>query len=174
MRHLKYGYIFQVFLACVLMLLIAAPCPSWAQPQARGQRFREEDSELRSNILTLMMLRLNSSLNLTEEQSAKLLPVFNRIEREKMDLNSAIMREINALRMEVSRINPDLGRVEKLMLSVREKRDAMVAKDKELEEIIGEELTVLQQANHMIFMDDFLRNLRQRFNRAKMMNQRRW
>ena len=135
--------------------------------------FQKGNSKVRSNINTLMLLRMVENLNLTEEQSAKLFPVFTRIEREKMMLSRTLMHEMNALREELRKDKPDPIQVKELLSSAREKRDSLMAKEREMESIIGQELTIIQQAKHMIFMQDFLRNLRQRFSRAKIMNQKR-
>jgi hypothetical protein len=139
----------------------------------RFWRNQGEGSGVRSNINTLMMLRMVERLGLTDEQSASLFPLFNRIEREKNRINRMMMRDMFDLRIEAEKGKSDTKRMQELLVSVRELRDALMDKEREMEKIVIRELTIVQQAKYMIFMEDFFRNLRQRLNRARALNRRR-
>lgn len=139
----------------------------------RFWRLEEGRSGVRSNINTLMMLRMVESLELTDEQSTVLFPLFQRGEREKMRINRLMMRDMFALRIEAERKNPDPKRLQELLVSAREHRDALMSEERKMEIIVMRELSIVQQAKYMIFMEDFFRNLRQRLNRARALNKRR-
>jgi Spy/CpxP family protein refolding chaperone len=136
----------------------AAASPS---PQARNRE------RLRENLLTLRLLRMTRALDLTEEQSARIFPVVNRIEKEKLDLLKRLGPEIDGLRSALEASPLDEADVAARAGRVRELRDAVKAKDDELEGFLEAGLTPLQKAKYLVFAVDFYRGLGQVLDRAR-------
>lgn len=119
------------------------------------------------NISTLYLLRMVQALDLTEEQTAKIFPIVNRTEKDKREMNRKIgqrMRELRAM------VRQQDGEEEKLVRKVHEIRDLrkqVKSKDEELEEFLSEYLTINQQAKYLIFVQDFLKELREKLNEAR-------
>lgn len=137
----------------------------WKSRRGRKRRVRD-------NIRTLMLLRMTQVLELTEEQTAKIFPVVTRVEKQKMAIYVKIGKEMRELRQVLKSGSPDekeiLGKIE----NVKELRDQVRSKDKELETYLEENLTVIQKAKYLIFAADFNRDLRDQLNRARMMKER--
>ena len=58
----------------------------------------QEKMRTRENITTLLLLRMTQALDLTEEQTAQIFPVVNRIEKEKRKLNRELVQHLRELR----------------------------------------------------------------------------
>jgi len=119
------------------------------------------------SISTLYLLRLTQELELSEEQAAVVFPRVTRLEREKRELNRKTARLLRNLRNLV-RENPageeDLAGIIK---EIKEARNEINAKDKEIEAFLSQHLTVLQQAKFLLFSQDFYRGLRDKLERAR-------
>jgi len=147
----------------VLALLVfsAALTAMGPFPQVRNKE------RIRENILTLRLLRMTQALDLTEEQSAKIYPTINRIEKEKMDIQRQLGPEIEGLRAAVLASKPDEADIAARTGRVREFRDRIKAKDDELEAFLDANLTLVQKAKYLIFSVDFYRGLGQVLDRAR-------
>lgn len=126
----------------------------------------------RENIITLMLLRMTRFLELTEEQTAKIYPFFNRIEKEKMQINQQIRRQMREIRAALSAEDPDLEVLKAKIQSLKQLRDALKNKDTEMERYLEENLTVIQQAKYMVFMNAFFNELRDSLNKARTLRER--
>jgi Spy/CpxP family protein refolding chaperone len=126
----------------------------------------------RENIITLMLLRMTRFLELTEEQTAKIYPFFNRIEKEKMQINQQIRRQMREIREALSAEDPDPEVLKAKIQALKELRDALKNKDTEMEKCLEENLTVIQQAKYMVFMNAFFNELRDSLNRARTLRER--
>ncbi len=126
----------------------------------------------RENIITLMLLRMTRFLELTEDQTAKIYPFFNRIEKEKMQINQQIRRLMREIRAALSVEDPDQEVLKAKIQTLKELRDALKSKDKDLEKHLEENLTVIQQAKYLVFMNAFLNELRESLNRARNLRER--
>lgn len=134
---------------------------------------QEQENELqerlrtRENIVTLMLLRMTRFLELTEDQTAKIYPLVTRIEKEKMDINRKIARQMQELRMILKEANPDPEALQIRIQSLKESRDELRSKDAEVEAQLEEILTVVQQAKYLVFMNVFFKELRENLERAR-------
>lgn len=126
----------------------------------------------RENIITLMLLRMTRFLELTEDQTAKIYPFFNRIEKEKMQINQQIRRQMHEIRTVLDAEDPDPEALKAKIHAIKELRDALKAKDTELEKHMEENLTVIQQAKYLVFMNVFFNELRDSLNRARIMREK--
>jgi flagellar biosynthesis/type III secretory pathway chaperone len=121
----------------------------------------------RDNVRTFYLLRMTQVLDLTEEQTAKIFPRVNRVEKEKQELNKKLIRLLRELR---SRLREEGTGEEELADRIQEIKDLghqLKDIDKELEIFLEENLTVVQQAKYLIFHSDFMRTLRAQLEKAR-------
>ncbi|MGD2245154.1 MAG: hypothetical protein PVI11_01250 [Candidatus Aminicenantes bacterium] len=126
----------------------------------------------RENIITLMLIRMTRYLELTEDQTAKIYPFFNRIEKEKMQINQQIRRQMREMRVALSEEDPDPEVLKAKIQTLKELRDTLKNKDADLEKYLEENLTVIQQAKYLVFMNAFFNELRDSLNRARNLRER--
>jgi hypothetical protein len=163
---MKAKTIFSFFLGIVLFSSII-----FAAAQNEGVQEKQRRMT-RDNITTLLLLRMTRSLELSEEQTAKIYPFFTRIEKEKAEINKQIRKHMQALRMNLREEDPDLKVLEDRIQALKKLRDALRSKDAEVEKHLEENLTVVQQAKYLIFMTTFLRELRDNVDRARQMREK--
>ena len=119
------------------------------------------------NISTLYLLRMVQVLDLTEEQAAKIFPRVNRVEKEKRQINRTIGQLMRELRVKLKQpdVNPD--DLSRLLDELKDLRMQVKNRDEELQVFMEENLTIHQQARYLIFMQDFLKDLREKLNKAR-------
>jgi uncharacterized protein (UPF0335 family) len=141
--------------------------------QAENIQVQEKTRRVtRENIITLMLIRMTRFLELTEEQTAKIYPLFTRIEKEKIEINQQIRRHMREIRADLSKENPDPETLRTNIQALKELRDALKNKDAELEKHLEANLTVIQQAKYLVFMNAFFNELRDSLNRARNLRER--
>ncbi len=126
----------------------------------------------RENIITLMLLRMTQILELDEEQTAKIYPLVTRIEKEKTEIHKQIQNQMRGIRVILKEEVPDQEELKRKIEKLRELRDALKIKDREMEAQLEKHLTVIQQAKFLMFANDFYRELRDNLERARKMKQR--
>ena len=119
------------------------------------------------NISTLYLLRMVQVLDLTEEQTAKIFPNVNRVEKEKREMNRKIGQRLREIRAMVRQQNGDEENLARMVQEIRDLRKEVKSKDEELEGFLSENLTIYQQAKYLIFVQDFLKDLREKLNKAR-------
>jgi Spy/CpxP family protein refolding chaperone len=119
------------------------------------------------NISTLYLLRMVQVLDLTEEQTAKIFPKVNRVEKEKREMNRKIGQHLRELRVMVRQQDVNENELSRIMDEVKDLRIQVKKREEELQEFLEENLTVHQQAKHLIFIQDFLKDLREKLNKAR-------
>jgi len=132
-------------------------------PQERLQQ------RMRENILTLRLLRMTRALDLTEEQAAKVFPVANRVEREKMQLNRQLGQEIRELRSLLAISSPEEAKIKEKIQKINELREAIRAKESEFETFLVNNLTVIQRGRYVLFNFDFAQFLGQNLEKVRAM-----
>lgn len=156
MNHKKSMFIlFCLFLAAALII----PEPVFAQLQNR-ERVRE-------NIHTLRLLRMTQVLDLTEEQTARIYPFANRIERDKMDAGRKLGEEIRALRVILKDAPEKEQEILARVQNIQTLRSQVKGKDEEFEKFLMENLTSVQKAKYLLFSVDFFRGLGEKLDRAR-------
>jgi len=142
-----------VFLAVIL----AAPIRGLAQdaPPAPGP----VRPNLRENLVTLRLLRMTEALDLTEDQTTKIFPFFNRVEKDKLKVQTAMSADLRALRLlardPAAKDAEILTRVNSVQDARRKVRDF----DDEVEAFLGKSLTPAQKGRYVLFQVDFYRGL---------------
>ena len=164
---MKTKSILALFLGVVVFssVVFAAVQPENVQVQEKARRVTRE------NIITLMLIRMTRFLELTEEQTAKIYPFFNRIEKEKMQINQQIRRLMREIRAALSAEDPDTEVLKVKMQALKQLRDDLKNKDTEIEKYLEENLTVIQQAKYMVFVNAFFNELRDSLNRARTLRE---
>jgi hypothetical protein len=120
-----------------------------------------------NNISTLYLLRMVQALDLTEEQTAKIFPRVNKVEKEKRELNRKIGLRMRELRATVRQQDRDDEKLVRMVNEIRDFRKQVKSKDDELEGFLSENLSINQQAKYLIFVQDFLKELREKLNEAR-------
>ncbi len=156
-----------------LFLSVIILCASiYAEVQQETQVQERIRRVTRENITTLMLIRMTRFLELNEEQTAKIYPFFTRIEKEKMQINQQLRKQMRELRLALSEEDPDTERIRTTIQALKELRDALKSKDAELEKHLEENLTVVQQGKYLVFVAAFFNELRRQLDRARMMRER--
>ena len=165
---MKTKSILAFFLSVVIFssLVFAVVQPENVQVQEKTRRVTRE------NIITLMLIRMTRFLELTEDQTAKIYPFFNRIEKEKMQINQQIRLQMREIRAALSAEDPDSEALKAKIQTLKELRDTLEKKDRELEKHLEENLTVIQQAKYLVFMNAFFNELRDSLNRARILREK--
>jgi len=132
----------------------------------------QNNRRIRDNIRTLLLLRMTQALDLTEEQTAKIFPKISRIEKEKKEIQQKIGIQMRELRSILRNENHDEQEFTDRIKRIKELRNLLKSKDEELENFLDDNLTLLQRAKYIIFSQDFYRGLREKLERARIMQER--
>ena len=119
------------------------------------------------NISTLYLLRMVQVLDLTEEQTAKIFPKVNSVEKEKREMNRTIGLLLRELRATLQQQDGDEKELFRIMAEIKDLRTQVESREEELQEFMEGILTVPQQAKYLIFVQDFLKDLREKLNKAR-------
>ena len=158
-----------IFSALAVVILVAVPLIG----QEEGTAIRQQ---MRDNLGTLRILRLTQALNLNEDQAAKIYPMINRIEKEKVEIQKNLAKDLQDLRkmlrgMPVREAAPDTdrdARCRQAVLNISESRRTLRMKEEELEIFLEKNLTPFQQARYVLFQIEFNQGLGEVLNRARM------
>jgi Spy/CpxP family protein refolding chaperone len=150
-----------LFLSLVVLVGLA-----FASAQDNEMQKRQK---VRENLVTLRLLRLTQTLDLTEEQTAKIFPSINRIEKEKMDIQKRMSADIRDLRLMINGPTPKEADIEIKYKNVRAAQQSIKDKDAELDEFLEKNLTSIQKAKYLLFQIEFFRDLNDSMDRVRMM-----
>jgi Spy/CpxP family protein refolding chaperone len=136
-----------------------------AQPgPGAGPRARE----IRRNLHTLRLVRMTEALELSDEQTARIFPVLNRVEKEKAGLQQRISDQVRELRARLEKSGAgDEAELLAAVRAVRGLREDVARKDAELEAFLDAELSPVQKARYILFSVDFYRRLGERLERLR-------
>jgi len=112
-------------------------------------------------------LQMTQALDLSEDQTAAIFPVLNRLEKEKADLQRQVAEAVRELRLLIRG-----GKVKEEGLPVaaervKSLRRRIQEKDAELEAFLEEQLTPVQRAKYVLFSIDFYQGLGEGLRRAR-------
>ena len=141
----------------------------WAAGLAAGQTTPVQDRQkMRENVLTLRLLRLTQALDLNEEQAARIFPMFNKIERGKLQIQKRMSGDIADLRRMLRGQDIKEADLAERLRSIREAQVSARALDEELEAFVEANLTIVQKAKYLLFTIEFYRGLADVLDRAGM------
>jgi len=153
-------------LGLVLGLSLALCLATFARgPVGPGQN-RER---VRQNLSTLRLIRLTQALDLTEEQTAKIFPKYNKIEAEKLKVQRGMAGDIRDLRQLLQEPTSKDADILAKLKAIKEARLYIKAKDDELEAFLEDNLATLQKGKYVLFQIEFYRGLEQILDRGRMM-----
>lgn len=128
----------------------------------------QERARMRQNVFTLRLLRLTQALDLSEDQAAKIFPTFNRVEKDKLEIQKTISADIAALRKYLQDPGVKEEDIAARLKSLKTGQTAMRSKDAELDEFLESHLTTVQKAKYLLFQIEFYRGLAGVLDRAGM------
>jgi len=138
------------------------------QVGAAGRLIGPQNRErLRENLSTLRLLRMTQALDLTEDQTAKIYPAVNRIEKERLQMQKQMGDQIEELRALLKQEPTDQSLLAGKIKTIRDLRAGIKTKDEEIEEYLNANLTVLQKAKYVLFSIDFYRSLGEKIGRYR-------
>ncbi len=152
--------------AILFLSLVVLAGLAFASAQDNEMQKRQK---VRENLVTLRLLRLTQALDLTEEQTAKIFPSINRIEKEKMDIQKQMSADIRDLRLMINGPTPKEADIEIKYKNVRAAQQSIKDKDAELDEFLEKNLTSIQKAKYLLFQIEFFRVLNDSMDRVRMM-----
>jgi Spy/CpxP family protein refolding chaperone len=122
---------------------------------------------LQANLSALRLVRLTQALDLTEEQTAKVFPALNRIEKSKQDIQKNLSRDIQQLRVFCQDPETKDAAFEDVTARIKEQRARIKVLDEEGDAALTAVLNPRQKARYEIFQIDFLRGLNETMNQAR-------
>ena len=158
---MKNSRFFSIFLVLFLLstFLLAA--------EQDGQLQNSE--RLRENILTLRLIRMTQILDLTEEQTAKIYPVLNRIEKDKIKIQRQIGQGIKQLKLMLQEEKPESDKIANEVKKIKDQGSLIKQRDEELESFLENNLTLIQRAKYLLFSVEFYSGLGEKLQRSKIM-----
>jgi hypothetical protein len=151
-----------------LILAVAVALTGATFGQNRGQGPGGQNRErVRDQLATLRILRMTQALDLSEEQTSKIFPTINRLEKAKSALQremSLKIRDLRGLLQDPSTLKEDT--VAPILTALRAGREKVRSIDEELETFIESNLTTIQKAKYVLFSIEFMRNLTDVLNRS--------
>jgi len=136
----------------------------WRQ---RGGRQRG----VRANINMLRLARMVQALDLTEDQVAVIMPAMNKNEEEKQELQRDLQLQMSDLRLVLRRDKPDEEKMIAYLNTIKTLQRTLQEKEIELDQFLAENLSLIQQANYIIFSQEFYRGLQEQLNNARRTQQ---
>ena len=145
-------------------LMIVLGCSSVAAQDRPAGAIQER---IRRNIHTLRLLQMTQALDLSEDQTAAIFPVLNRLEREKADLQRQVAEAVRELRLLIRGGKAKEEGLPAAAERVKSLRRRIQEKDAELEAFLEEQLTPVQRARYVLFSIDFYQGLGEGLRRAR-------
>jgi ABC-type multidrug transport system fused ATPase/permease subunit len=136
----------------------------WRQ---RGGRQRG----VRANINMLRLVRMVQVLDLTEDQVAVIMPAMNKNEEEKQQLQRDLQLHMRDMRLLLRREMPEEQKLNEHLSSIRTLKRTLQEKEAEFDKFLFKNLSLVQQANYIIFSQDFYRGLQEQLNNARRTQQ---
>ncbi len=154
----------------VIIGLLLSPLLVFSQAKDEVKSVKEE--EIRRHIETFRMWEMTKALDLTEEQVASIFPALNRIEKERAKLNKQIGLEIRELKELLDLENPNIEQIQAKLEKIKTLKEQIQVKNEEIEKLLEDNLTVEQQAKYIIFTLRFMRDLREKMDRARLLRKK--
>ncbi|OIN97904.1 hypothetical protein COY52_08770 [Candidatus Desantisbacteria bacterium CG_4_10_14_0_8_um_filter_48_22] len=123
-------------------------------PPAEEQGYKKE--ELREMLETLRVWKMTKALELTEEQSLKIFPRMNEIEKAREAAGKVRAQAAEELKKMVnSPAGPDREKISEKLAGIEKAESELRSKEEKFREEIKSLLSPVQQAKLVIFLKDF-------------------
>jgi len=149
-----------VIFACS-SLIFAAAGEAQARGQGMGQGMGQRGGRVRENLATLRLLRLTQALDLTEDQTSRIFPFINKIDKEKLAIQRQMTSDIQELRRILAAGAPPEAEIASLVGRIKAAQGRVKELDAESEAFLERQLSPIQQGKYVIFQIDFYRMLEQ-------------
>lgn len=128
-----------------------------------GQGMGQRGGRVRENLATLRLLRLTQALDLSEDQTAKIFPVLNKLDKEKLMIQRRMSADIQELRRSINNNSSAAAEAEiaPLIGRIRASQEEVKRLDSESEAFLEKRLSPVQQGKYVLFQIDFYRMLEQ-------------
>jgi hypothetical protein len=133
----------------------------------RGGRVRG----VRANISMLRVARMVQFLDLTDKQVAVIMPEMNKNEKQKQELQRDLQLHMRDLRILLRSETPEKQKLEEHMTGIKTLKASLLAKEIEFEKFLADNLSLIQQANYIIFSQEFYQGLQEQLNDARRTQQ---
>jgi hypothetical protein len=150
----------------VLGLSLSICLGAFAQGPGGSGQARER---VRQNLSTLRLIRLTQALDLTEDQTAKIYPTYNKIEADKLKTQRDMAADIRDLRELLREPSPKDADILAKLKDLKEARRLIKTRDDDLESFLENNLTTSQKAKYVLFQIEFYRGMEQIVERGRMM-----
>ncbi len=155
----------------LIIFMISFPLVVFPQTERKTRPDKEE--EVRRHIQTFRMWEMTKALDLTEEQASKIFPVLNKLEKEKAELNRRIWEEIRGLRELLKEEKPDSSLIKEKLDRIKGLKKQIQEMDNKIEKLLEDNLTIEQQAKYVLFSIRFMKDLKEKINRARQLYRQR-
>lgn len=156
-------------ISLILAFLVFCGVAAFGQGRNQGNGAQNRQT-VRENLATLRLLRLTKALDLNEEQAAKIFPMVNRIEKEKLNIQRDMTADIQSLRQLIADPAQKETEIAAKIKNVKDAQRLVRQKDDELEAFLEANLTTAQRGKYVIFEIEFYRMLEQSLTRSGMRN----
>jgi hypothetical protein len=126
-----------------------------------GQGMGQRGGRVRENLATLRLLRMTQALDLSEDQTSRIFPFINKIDREKAGLQRRTSADIQELRRLLANGNAADAEILPFVGRIRNAQDEIRRMDAETEAFLEKSLSPVQRGKYILFQIDFYRLLEQ-------------
>jgi len=159
-------------LSLIVVSLLALSFSYWAMAMNNQQPLRHQDAKRVHDRLRLMrMWKLTEYLNLDEETSAKLFPILNRYDDQRLALNEERVGQLKEIKAELDKETPDEKKLGQLLTKAEELRLKMEKINQDEWNELKKVLSVKQQAKMLLFYRNFDRELYRMMRERKIVHQ---
>ncbi|AFM24325.1 hypothetical protein [Desulfomonile tiedjei] len=144
----------------LLVLLLAIP----VQAHAKEQDFQKRDPEkIQERLEFLTMWKMMEALDLDKQTADKIMEIRKKFLSNRKEIQQSLANDFQTLRdiLKSPRGQEDPNKLSPIIADVREKRKKLEALQDELYNEVSSLLTVRQQAELILFLKDFQKELRQ-------------
>ncbi len=147
-------------------LVLASPVATAAPAPRPGDPNSEAAEELRETFQLVMLSRLKRELQMSPEQEAAVLPLLDEMEQSRQEMRYQRHRAMYDLRR-LLHADADDDQIETRLREARAARRAFENKRQQIDEEIAAHLSPHQQAQLLVFMQEFSRRLRHQLQQIR-------
>lgn len=155
---------FVILIFACLLLASTEAAQTDARPRGQGmmgQGMGQRGARVRENLATLRLLRLTQALDLSEDQTARIYPFFNKMDKEKIGIQRRMSADIQELRRTINGGAASEEDIAPLIGKIKAAQERIKKLDAETDVFLEKNLSPVQQGKYVLFQIDFYRMLEQ-------------
>ena len=157
-----------VSLALGLGAAAFAPAPARAGEEPPRERLSQEEmGDLRETVHMVMLSRLKRTLALSEEQERRVVPLLDELGGARQQFRRDSRSGLDEVRRLLESGSASEPEYDAAVRRVRDTRRRFEGERQRLEQEVERALSSEQRARLLVFMQDFRKEMRQRFERAQ-------